>query len=326
MKLLSFLAVWATLLSAPAWAAGPGASATAEPDEVGFQALPRPAQEALLAFHRQAASEPYACYGASEKQFEQAVGPLVQTDYNGDGRPDYLFTSPCRAPDPKDGRLPPGAILLSGPAGYTVSQRFSAALGRVGRQRALLVDAPCDAAERDYDGPCYLGRIWDPERRAWSDVVPVRLGPDGGLRAAPRPAPLTPAPKAAGIAEAPLPPPRPRPAPAPSRAPPAKTTRVAPEPPAAVTAPKPAATAAPKPQTTKSPSEAQASPASAPATPAKPPLPAPSPKPASPPTKGPSEAAKPAAAPSPSRSKTETTAAPDHDASGAASQAQAGKK
>jgi hypothetical protein len=149
--------------------------------EVRFDQLPKPAQEALWAVHRREAATPYACFGLGQKAYAAAVGLLFETDYNGDGEPDYIFRSPCRSPQPAGPSAPRDSILLSGPYGYAVGEKFAAALGSIMGRPALLAPAPCkDDDPADEQPGCYLGRLLDPATARWGAIQKISLRPDGG--------------------------------------------------------------------------------------------------------------------------------------------------
>jgi len=162
-------------------AAPPATPGRAAAREVRFDQLPKPAQEALSAVHRREAATAYACYGLSQKAYPAAVGLLFETDYNGDGAPDYIFRSPCRSPQPAGPSAPRDSILLSGPYGYAVGEKFAAALGSIMGRPALLAPAPCkDDDPADEQPGCYLGRLLDPATARWGAIQRISLRPDGG--------------------------------------------------------------------------------------------------------------------------------------------------
>jgi hypothetical protein len=201
----------ARLLLAAALCGAPLVVRAAEPatHEVGFAQLPAAAREALLAFHRREAAKPYACMGIGAKAFPAALGPLFRTDYNGDGEPDFIFRSPCRAPQDASPLGVRDAILLSGPYGYAPGERFAATLGVIRGQPALLVAAPCDDSQpTDLRPGCYLGRLLDPAADRWSEVQKISMRADGygyAFSPYPPPPPLIAPPPPKPVASADLP-------------------------------------------------------------------------------------------------------------------------
>lgn len=156
--------------------AGVSTQAIAQP--VGFGQLPVEAQQAVLGHWRQSRASPYACLGRTQKQFTSQIHVLFQTDYNRDGRPDYLFQSPCEASgDPAVGRT---KLVVSDPLGYRIATRFDASLNVLNGRPALL--AGCEGAA----GDCQLARILDPATDTWSEPAPIGNSANGAeIRAAP---------------------------------------------------------------------------------------------------------------------------------------------
>jgi len=282
--LIARLVLTAALLGWPATlpaaeAPSPAPSGRPAARELRFDQLPKPAQEALVAVHRREATTPYACFGLSQKAYPAAVGLLFETDYNGDGEPDYIFRSPCRSPQPAGPSAPRDSILLSGPYGYAVGEKFAAALGSIMGRPALLAPAPCkDDDPADEQPGCYLGRLLDPATARWGAIQKISLRPDGGGYV------LSPYPPLAARAPAPTPQPVSAPVEPPTAVKPPAAGIAAIQPPHEASAPVkpgPALAAKPSPATAaiepirKAPAPAKPSPALAAVTPA------PAPKPVS---------------------------------------------
>ncbi len=150
---------------------------------VAFDDLPPTARAALLAYYKTLATFGGDCAALSLGGFLMGIGPILKTEYNRDGDPDFLFTAPCARPVRRD--IPPiedalGApqkILLSDPFGYHVSATFSAVFGRIQGRTALLSAVDCPDADAPDAVPdrCYAGRFWDPGKGLWGEVQPLRI-------------------------------------------------------------------------------------------------------------------------------------------------------
>jgi len=141
--------------------------------------LPPAARRALDTFYRRERAQPLACWGKSQAAFEAEVQPLFRTEYNGDASPDFIFRSPCEAPDLA--RTAPDRLLLSKPLGYEVAVKFAARLEEINGRAALLVERPCPAepAPEEAGATCYAGRLLDPRTARWGALQAIRLAADG---------------------------------------------------------------------------------------------------------------------------------------------------
>lgn len=165
--------------------------------QVNLADLPASARQALLELHDRLAAG--ACRGISLSAFQLGLTPIIATQYNDDGRPDFFFHDPCS----RGGVRAEGStlLLLSDPLGYHLSPTFAAALGEVDGRPVLLAHTPCDPTSLGPGRDCLLARFWDPARRRWSEIQEVR--PDVATGGGPVPTPL--AAPAAPTAPAPTP-------------------------------------------------------------------------------------------------------------------------
>lgn len=161
--------------------------------QVNLAELPASARQALLDLHDRLAAG--GCRGISLSAFELGLTPIIVTQYNEDGRPDFFFHDPCS----RGGVRQEGStlLLLSDPLGYHLSPTFAAALGEVDGRPVLLAHAACDGVATAQG--CLLARFWDPARRRWGEIQEIR--PDVAAGGGPVPAPLA-APAAAPAAPA----------------------------------------------------------------------------------------------------------------------------
>lgn len=152
--------------------------------QVNLAELPASARQALLDLHDRLAGG--ACRGISLSAFDLNLTPIIATQYNDDGRPDFFFHDPC---SPRDVRAEGSTLLLlSDPLGYHLSPTFAAALGEVDGRPVLLAHAPCDPTTLGPGRDCLLARFWDPARRRWSEIQEIR--PDVAVGGGPVPTPL----------------------------------------------------------------------------------------------------------------------------------------
>jgi hypothetical protein len=149
---------------------------------VAFDDLPPQARAALLTYYRTLAEQGPGCGQLSFGAFLMGIGPILKTEYNRDGEPDFLFTAPCAGPIwnevplVEDALGPPQKILLSDPFGYHVSAQFSAVFGKIQGRTALLsvIDCPDALSPRATPGRCYVGRFWDGAKGQWGEAQPLR--------------------------------------------------------------------------------------------------------------------------------------------------------
>ena len=164
--------------------------------QVNLTDLPASARQALLDLHDRLAADS-SCRGISLSTFELGLTPIVVTQYNDDGRPDFFFHDPC---SPRGVRAEGSTLLLlSDPLGYHLSPTFAAALGEVDGRPVLLAHAACDPSSFALRQDCLLARFWDPARRRWSDIQEIR--PDVAAGGGPVPAPLATPPQPAPPAQ-----------------------------------------------------------------------------------------------------------------------------
>jgi len=156
--------------------------------QLNLAELPQSARQALLDLHDRLAGAAGPCRGMTLSAFELGLTPIIATQYNDDGRPDFFFHDPC---SPHGARAEGSTLLLlSDPLGYHLSPTFAAALGEVDGRPVLLAHAPCEAdAPPTAPAACLLARFWDPGRRRWGDIQ--MISPDVAAGGGPVPTPLS---------------------------------------------------------------------------------------------------------------------------------------
>ncbi len=195
-----------------------GAVRAAAPAPVAYDDLPVAAKLTLQSYYRDLVAHG-DCTVPSFERFVLMLGPLLQTDYNGDGQSDYVFNANCEggATDAV------GRLMVSDPMGYHIAQRFTSTFTQINGHYALISPVDCR------DGDCYFVREWQGDH--WGDVRRI-----GGAPAAPAPAPRVVPRAPVVVAVAPPPPP---PVPAPVTPPPAAPAPVVPPPVAVAVLPPP---------------------------------------------------------------------------------------
>jgi len=163
------LPLLAALCAGLAVAAGAAQARPGTAVAVPYDDLPQDAKAAFAADYF-AGPQAGACLGRSIGLDTLSIGPVLKTDYNGDGAPDFIFNQPCAAPG---GRAAPvGRLVASTPFGYRVVEDFTAALGEMDGVFVLALAQPC-GDEAASDAACYVGRRWDRKAGGWGPLEPL---------------------------------------------------------------------------------------------------------------------------------------------------------